>query len=321
MIPWIPWLVPAVPLSSIQENLAGVAIVAGIVLVGVFVTRSGVDKYRTAKRIMNTPPEKVRSVAVGRTELHGHAREAGTVFDRPFNSGKCLYYSYTVKEQREVETRDEDGNKEKEKKWNTISSHSLAAPFYLEDDTGEMFVLANAGANFVISGDNKWSKTYRGKAPSGLASGFSTSPDIADAMPDNIDVEDPGLLTKIQYKLPKIGAEPDSLQANLSGSPQRPETRSSGGKGRLIKTKVSEEVLPVDGETYVYGGAHIRDTDIGSNEDRLFIASDQGSGEFIISDKSEEEVAKKFRRWGVIYTLVGVAIVTVVVALIANGLL
>lgn len=311
---------PTVPLNSIGQELAVIAILASIVLVGLFVTRSGVKKYRTANLITNTPPEKVRSVAVGRTELHGHARDAGVVFDRPFTAGKCLYYSYSVREQREVEKRDEDGNKKKEKEWNTISSHSLAAPFYLEDDTGKILVLANAGANFVISDDSKWSKTYRGRAPSGLASGFDTSPNIASAMPDNIDAEDPGLLTRIQHKIPGVGAEPDGLQANLSGSPKKPKTRSSGGRGRLLKTKVSETVLPVDAETYVYGGARIRNTDAGSNAERLFIASDEGSGKFVISDKSEGDVAKKFRRWGIIYTVLGLAIVLVMLVFITSGM-
>ncbi len=296
------------------------AVLTGIFLVGAFVTRGGIRRYRTANLIVNTPPEKVRSVAVGRTELHGHARDAGVVFDRPFNAGKCLYYSYTVKEQREVKKKDKDGNTKKEKEWNTISSHSLAAPFYLEDDTGKILVLANAGANFVISGENKWSNTYRGRAPSGLASGFDTSPNIADAMPDNIDAEDPGFLTKIQHKIPGVGASPDGLQANLSGSPKKPETRSSRSRGRLIKTKVSETVLPVDSEAYVYGGARMRETDTGSNEDRLFIAGDEGTGQFVISDKDEEGVAKKFRRWGIIYTLGGVAIMTLMVGIIANGI-
>lgn len=83
----------------------------------------------------------------------------------------------------------------------------------------------------------------------------------------------------------------------------------------LIKTRVSETVLPVDAETY-------RDyRTCTENEERLFIASEEGTGKFVISDKGEEDVAKSFRRGGVLHTVVGLDIVVILLALVSNAIM
>lgn len=310
-----------VPLNMINDEPALFVFLVVVLLVGFAIMGKGAKNFRTSKLIMNTPPERVRSVAVGRTELHGTARDAGVVFDEPFTNGKCLYYSYSVKEQREIETTDEDGNKQKEKKWYTISSDSLAAPFYVDDGTGEMLVLANAGANFSISSDNSYSKTYRGRAPSGVVGSFDTSSNIGEAMPDNVDVESHSLWTRIDSKIPgpSFSSLDEGLHANTDDTPSKPKTRSSRSKGRLIKTKISQSVLPVDEEVYVYGGARIRREASGSNEDRLFIGPDEQTGRFIISDKGEEDVATSFKRWGLIFLAIGLVISAIAFAALYSG--
>jgi hypothetical protein len=124
-----------------------VLLAAGM-LVGLVVIYYGFKTYRVGRLIKNTPTEKVRSAAVGRTELNGTAVPKDFVMDRPFTDGKCLYASYKVREYREYN----DDNKNNQ--WRTVFSKTLAPPFYLDDGTGEMLVDADPDAKFEISDSN-----------------------------------------------------------------------------------------------------------------------------------------------------------------------
>lgn len=125
-------------------------ILAGLVLIFI-----GFRAYRVGRLIKNTPTEKVRSAAVGRTELFGTAIPKDYVIDRPFTDGKCLYASYKVEEYREY--NDDDKNDE----WKTIFSKTLAPPFYLDDGTGRMLINADSDASFEIGSENSYKKTVR----------------------------------------------------------------------------------------------------------------------------------------------------------------
>ncbi|MFW6153469.1 MAG: GIDE domain-containing protein [Halobacteriota archaeon] len=143
-----------------------VAFIGGLVIIYL-----GFDRYRVGRLIKNTPPQRVRSVAVGRTELHGFARDAGTTFDQPFTEGTCLYRDWTIEERRTQTRRTKDGRTKQEKKWVTIDSGTDVAPFYVEDDTGRMLVEADRGARFEISSENSTTIT--------LGKGRSLPPAVA----------------------------------------------------------------------------------------------------------------------------------------------
>ena len=312
------------PLTLLDEDPELFAILAVFMLAGFGVMVIGGMQFNTGRLIKNTPPEKVRSMAVGRTELHGHVRDAGVTFDNPITDGTCVYYNYSVEEEREWKEKNDDGKTETKRQWNTVSSHSLAAPFYLDDGTGEVLVLGNAGADFHISGDNKFSKTFKkGKQiPGKYQRTIDTSVDIAAAMPDDIDIEPHNLSAKIEEKIPlvTITGSGSRNRARTSGSPQQPTYRGNG-RGKVRRRRIKEEVLPLDEEVYVYGGATIReDAESSSNEGSLVVQGDDDTGRFIISCKGEEGIAKRFQRMGALYFAAGMATSVLTFYFLVNGI-
>lgn len=137
----------------LQVDIVDVGFDALFFLVGLYLVYRGFDEYRVSRLIVDTGTERVRSVAVGRTELTGHARAAGTVFHRPFTDGECLYARYTVREH----DHGDDGSE-----WNTIHSDTWIAPFDLEDDTGAIRVEPDRATTFEISDANTTEITVEG---------------------------------------------------------------------------------------------------------------------------------------------------------------
>jgi hypothetical protein len=101
--------------------------------------------------VEDTPAEKVRSAAVGRTELEGTAKPTAGTITAPFTDEKCLHVSWRVEELR--------GSGDGED-WEAIAAADLSVPFLLDDGTGELLVGARAGdtgyelshGNFDIDG-------------------------------------------------------------------------------------------------------------------------------------------------------------------------
>ena len=93
---------------------------------------------------------------------------------------------------------------------------------------------------------------------------------------------------------------------------------SGGGGGGLFGTggspstsnrrRYTHEVLPVGEEVYVFGGTELRPEAAGSNEERLKLGVDSGTGQFIVSDRDESGIAKHYTRRGPLYTLAGVVV-------------
>lgn len=318
----LPELTVGRPATMIQEETGLFVALVLVFLVGFAIMGAGAKRFQTGRLIKNTPTERVRSVAIGRTELQGKARDAGVVFDQPFTSGKCLYYSYSVEQEVERTVKDDDGKTKKERKWETISSHSLAAPFYLDDGTGKILVVANAGADFQISGGNKFSKTFRSGVPGKYRRNIDTSVDIADAISDGIEWEPHNLATKLESKIPLVSVPGTSnnTKPRNSGSPKQPKYRSST-RGRIRRYRISQTVLPVDEDVYVYGAARQRKDPMGSNEQRLIIQGDDDTGRFIVSDKGEDTLARKYTKWGLIFLIIGLAVSAATVGFLADGLM
>jgi len=310
------------PATMLQEEPGLFVALVFVLLVGFAIMGAGAKRFQTGRLIKNTPPEKVRSVAIGRTELRGKARDAGVVFDQPFTEGKCLYFSYSVQQEVERKVKDDDGKTKTERNWETISSQTLAAPFYLEDETGKILVVANAGANFQISGDNKFSKTFSGRIPGTYRKTLDTSVDISDAICESIEWEPHNLATRIESKLPfgSIPGTANSTKPRDSGSPNQP-TYSSSARGRVRRRRIRQTVLPVDADVYVYGAARQRKDPMGSNEQRLIIQGDDDTGRFIVSDKGEDEIAQKYTRWGLGFVLLGLVVSAATFGFLADGML
>lgn len=325
------WLAPSgveqfvgEPLSIAQEDPVLFVLLLLVFVVGFATMGIGARRFQTGRLVKNTPPEKVRSVAIGRTELRGNARDAGVTFDQPFTDGKCLYYSYKIEQYVEKKEKDDDGNTKTKRSWETTSSHSLAAAFELDDGTGEILVLANAGADFQISDANSFSKTFSGRSiPSSYQRSIDTDVNIAAATCDSIEWEPHNLATKIETKLP-FGSVPgtgNDLKPRTSGSPRQPDYSTSSTSGRILKRRISQTVLPVDEDVYVFGAARQRADPTGSNAQRLVIQGDDDTGRFIVSDKGEDALAGKYIRWGLIFLVLGLVVSAATFGFLVDGLL
>jgi len=312
----------AVRSAQIEMETEVFAIVVFFFLVGFAVMGVGAMQFNTGRLIKNTSPERVRSVAIGRTELRGNARDAGVVFDQPLTGGKCLYYSYSIEEEREWKERNDDGKTETKRRWQTVSSETKAAPFLLDDGTGEILVVANAGADFHISKENSLRETFRGRIPGKYRQTVDTDVDIADALTDDVEWEPHNLSTKIESKIPFLTITGSGGRAGVrsSGSPSQPRY-SGSGRGRVRRRRISQKVLPVDEEVYVYGAARQRTDPMGSNEERLIVQGDDDTGRFIVSDKDEGALASKYTRRGLLFVVAGLAVSAVTFGVLANELL
>lgn len=151
-----------VPLQNGDDEFLALAVLILAFLGGFVLMYVGFGKYRIGRLIANTPPQRVRSIAMGRTEVHGIARDAGSVLSAPFTDTACLYRSWDIEEERERRTRDKDGNLKTERYWATIDAGSDVVPFYVEDDTGRVFVDADDDTTFEISKANGVRETISG---------------------------------------------------------------------------------------------------------------------------------------------------------------
>ncbi|MDD5418175.1 MAG: GIDE domain-containing protein [Candidatus Nanoarchaeia archaeon] len=103
------------------------AVVGGIVLL-IF----GFITFNNKRLIENIPTSKIRSIAMGLVEIFGSIAKAHEKYlTSPFTDKKCVYYSYSIEEERKSE---------KSTYWVTIKRGKDSALFYLRDDTGEVLV-------------------------------------------------------------------------------------------------------------------------------------------------------------------------------------
>lgn len=139
---------------------------------GLILIYKGVDAYRKSRLIKDTSTERVRSMAVGRTELEGVANEIDTPLKQPFTDGECLYASWKIEEY----TKDSDDDWS----WDTIDSGAYTEPFILEDETGRVVVDAETDATWELSGEltRRWTISG-GSSPNGVISEFCSQQGVS----------------------------------------------------------------------------------------------------------------------------------------------
>lgn len=448
-----------VPLSSHGNSGSDAPVLLGIgFLIGIAFMYLGAKKWRVGRLIKNTPTERVRSVAVGRTEVNGTCRDAGVTYEQPYTDGECVYRHWEVEEYRESSDPDDNSSE-----WVTVDSGTDVAPFFLEDDTGQILVDTTEGPYFEVSDENSYStKVGAGAEPppevqsfnsgSGSFLGIDEDTDPAEAMdkipgmgklqgvmggddmkqmmqgsqgemgqgattgedgqsPEEMqrqfvqehfddevldengqlreDVGEQELAEAMDDDMQGMGAagfmsgmvpggegddsdgddgdgvadgtqqsDENTESASVASSEEHGEqvdvvqelggtgTTGSMGTGSSLSTKLvnaglnaatggrfgsslgggggllgssgsassynrrrfSHEVLPVDEEVYVFGEATPRKGASGSNAARLKIDEEAATGQFVVSDRSEEGIVKRYSRRGPLYVLLGLVI-------------
>jgi hypothetical protein len=253
-------LTELVPLQSDSgDNTLVFVLFFGIGLVLVY---GGFKRWQQMRLIQDTPTEKVRSAAVGRTELSGTAAPidgVGTI-PQPFTGGEALVATYKIEEWEEDHDHDPDDHG-RDGHWSTIDSGTMYKPFALDDGTGRMRVEPEADATYEISDE------HRNRF---LVQPGETPPDeVVEFFERQYDDDDDGLLGGL------LGGGPGARDAD--------------------KRRYSQQVIPPGEDVYLLGGAEPAGGGSGSNADRLVLRRDEGSEEFIISDKDEEELVSGYK--------------------------
>lgn len=172
------------PLESGDDEFLAIGALVLVFVMGLGLMYVGFQKYRVGRLIKNTPPERIQSIALGRTEVHGAVRDAGMTLSAPFTSDECVYREWKIEEQRVYRRRDSDGRTKTKRRWVTLDEGSEAVPFYVEDETGQVFVNADDGTSFTISSDNSLSESLgrRSAFPSTVTSFMNRRSDVVDPM-------------------------------------------------------------------------------------------------------------------------------------------
>lgn len=220
---------------------------------GLFWFYKGFATLKRKRLIENTPTSKVRSIAMGLVEVYGKVvLYNDKSFAGPFSKKKCVYYKYTIEEYR---------SSGKSSRWVMIKKEDNAAPFYLQDDTGSVFVDAR-DAEVDIPSDFEW-KSGMGNDPPANVMEFLNSKGIKH---DSLF----GFNKTMRFK--EYIIEPDNMLYIMGtakdnpyieeGSAQTNEADIMIGKGKnnlyYIADKPEKNVLSKmgsDSMTGIYGGA------------------------------------------------------------------
>jgi hypothetical protein len=97
---------------------------------GIALLAMGIPTFRLKRLIENTPTSKIRSVAVGLTEVSGEAFFCQEKLKSPFTGKDCMYHMCTV----------ENFMGGSRARWFQVLYDEKRVPFYVRDDTGSIFV-------------------------------------------------------------------------------------------------------------------------------------------------------------------------------------
>ena len=294
---------------------------------GLLVVYWGFQTYQFGRIIRDTPPEPIRSVAMGRTEISGEIQPATRVYDQPFTPGQCVYGELEVKEYRD--TADDDNDKQ----WKTVQTESFSTPFYIDDGTGEMLVDPGEDTIYEISEEHSVTvEVGGGEPPPGpvrafLASGPAGGQDSDDGA---------GFGSKLGRVLGRLsplggddetdstGGDPDMVDVDQRdsdpGSIDHIERSELGSVSPTSnKRRYSQTVLPTSDEGYVFGGATPADLDEDLPGDGdVLLRADPSTGEFIISDRGEFDLAGTYRNRSVMYITAGVVASVFILAMLVQ---
>jgi len=269
--------------QSSNDGDSVLALIAGF-FIGLYLVYDGFGKWKTKRLIQDTPTEKVRSMAVGRTELEGVARNDGRTIEAPFTDEECLHVDWEIEEWR----KDPDDD---DYEWQTIASGEQSVPFQLDDGTGEVHVRAREGdATFEISGENQTRFT----------TGESESPprEVREFI-ERHDRDDDG--TSV-FGDPIDGLT-DLFDSDVIGHSNR-------------RRRYTQRVLPDESEVYVLGSAVPRGDGggtAGGQADLLEMTRDE-LDTLLVSDRSEEGLTSYYGRRGPLEIVGGIALSAVCLA-------
>ena len=119
------------------------AIVTGLIF-GVILFLSGIRTMKRKKLMQSLPTSKIRSLAIGISEIHGKVipTDRGTITS-PFSGEKCVCARIIIEESSRMS---------KYHRWHVVKKLVWGNNFYLEDETGKVLVdIADADLDIPIT--------------------------------------------------------------------------------------------------------------------------------------------------------------------------
>lgn len=132
---------------TIDIGAVGISVV--LVGVGSFLFFRGLKYLRIAGRAADTPPSKIRSVAIGFAELNGKAK-MNQALTAPFSGRPCVYYHGEIERYETVHT-----GKSSTTTWVMKWRGEKSEPFSITDGTGTI-ALKTEQAEFNCAPDKRW---------------------------------------------------------------------------------------------------------------------------------------------------------------------
>lgn len=261
---------------------------------GLYLVYDGFTTWQLARLIQNTPTSKVRSMAVGRTELEGVVREHDGTIDVPYTGEPCVHIDWEA-ERRERHT-DEDGNTHYT--WETVADGRGTLWFDLEDETGRVLVRADRDApEFDIrdAGHTTTDTFYQGeRAPRDVVAFIRGFRDRTDGEPEaGADGDEGGGMFDRVF---------DAASDFLDGGDPLGNT--------FKRRRYSQTILPIGTDVYLYGSVEPRESGSmdTSEADLLEVRRDSGTGEFLVADIGEEQLQDSYSKWGPLKIALGLAL-------------
>lgn len=253
-----------VPLPSMMQDPGtnhGAIAFFGL-LFGLVCLYGGWDRYKRAQLVRDTPTSTVRSLAVGAAEVKGEAEPVDEPLVSPLTNQQACMYSLEIEEYR---SNDEGSN------WRTVMSLSDQVPFLVDDGTGRVLV-EPGGATLAIEVEERIEVDDGHEPPEELGTWAHEQGMVS--RPDEPDPE--GLKDKLVDVVDAMSASKAETHLVRSASRDR---------------RYTEKVLAAGESTYVFGGAQRRQAaDFAENERNLVVREHPGTGRFVVSDKSEDEL-------------------------------
>ena len=135
---------PVLPLAAHADLAFYLALGFVVGLSAIYVSAK---QCRVGKILQHTPTERIRSLAVGRTEVEGTCRDVGLTIHEPYGDRECVYRHWEIQEHRPVDDQATDDCV-------TVDSGTDVAPFFVEDETDRILVDTTDAPHFEVSERN-----------------------------------------------------------------------------------------------------------------------------------------------------------------------
>ena len=303
--------------------------VIGFIL-GLYWFFKGFGIFREYKVVADTPLVPIRSVAMGRVQIHGRATGERTLLS-PVSNQTCFLYK--------VEIDRFQASRQGQGRWGHYLTDSGSVGFYLEDDTGKVLVNPQ-GAELDLDQSYQCEISNRDIVP--LDAPWRS--DAPAARPPGVPTPDSELrryVARVAEGISSAAFQGTDMASSLeAGSRQRESGRPSRAVGFLRGLlplgqfdqmasdgapgdyRLTEYCVVPDGEYDLTGSCAIN-RDASSESDRQLITRGDNDVAFLISDKSENSLEQNLRSRAWRHTIGGgaLAVAGTAVLLEALGLL